>query len=124
MAGNITRAQVLETFSVFAVISLLMAIYSQRQVFTHMALVFLLVALFVGCLAEIVTFWWLKFSSILSSINSRLILFLIYYLILTPIALVYRLLNKDPLNPGVKHGSSFYADRGHTYSKTDLDKMW
>ncbi|NVN99747.1 MAG: hypothetical protein HXX17_10510 [Geobacteraceae bacterium] len=124
LLGKTSRVQVLETFSVFAAVSLLLAISSCRQVFALLAFALLLVALFIKPLEAVITRWWLKFSELLSGINNRVILTLIFYLILTPLALLYRLFNKDLLNLDGRRLLSFYVDRNYTYSKPDLEKMW
>ncbi|NVN99752.1 MAG: hypothetical protein HXX17_10535 [Geobacteraceae bacterium] len=124
MLKNTTRVQVLETFAVLAAISLLAAIFYHRQGFILVALALLLVVLFIKHLAEGITNWWLKFSALVSGINNRVILALLFYLILTPIALIYRLFNKDALNLDRSESQTYYFDRYHTYSKNDLEKMW
>jgi hypothetical protein len=122
--GQPSRTVVLETFAVFAVVSLLAGIFWQRAVFVRLALIVLLVALLVKPLAVVVTRAWLKFSTLLSGGSNRLILAVIFYFFLTPIALLYRLFKNNPLNLGAVHGESFYSVRNHTYCKSDLEKMW
>jgi saxitoxin biosynthesis operon SxtJ-like protein len=119
-----TRAQVLETFTVFAAVCQLAAIYSQRQIFSSLALALLAVALLIKPLAEAATMWWLKFSAILSAMNNRILLTLLFYLVLTPIAIIYRLFNKDTLRLDMSDSDSCYTERNHTYAKADLEKMW
>jgi len=114
----------METFAVISLFFLLLTVYSQRQIFTIIAIAFLSVALFIKPFARVLTIWWLKFSEVLSSFNNILILTALYYLVLTPTALLYRLFNKDPLNLDMKNASSFYSERNHTYNKSDLQKMW
>lgn len=121
---RISRVQVVETFAVFALVSLLPAVFSQRQKLTILTLALLFVALFMKPLAEVVAGWWLKLSRVLSDLNNRIILTIIFYLVLTPIARIYRLFNKDTLNLDRNEPGSFYAERNHTYDKSDLQKMW
>jgi len=118
------RARVLETFAVFAAAAQLAAILTQRRHFSFLALGLLFMALFMKRPAAEITFWWLRFSAILSGVTNRIILTLLFFLILTPIALVYRLFNKDPLNLERDDSGSFYSERNHTYLKNDLEKMW
>jgi saxitoxin biosynthesis operon SxtJ-like protein len=119
-----TRAQVLETFVIFAVVSLLAAILGHRELCFLLALALLFIVLFMKALAEVITRCWLKFSAMLSGISNRIILTLLFYLVLTPIALIYRLFNKDPLHLDTNSSGSFYVERNHSYSKADLGKMW
>ena len=41
--------------------------------------------------------WWMKLAHILGWINTRILLSLVFFLILLPVALILRLLGKDPM---------------------------
>lgn len=66
---------------------------------------------------------WLKLAGVMGKINSRIILSLIFFLFLTPIAFLYRLSGKT---------KSYYRQRGEStfnvlnkpYTKSDLENMW
>lgn len=122
--GRISRVEVLETFAAFAIVSLLAAVFLRRQELALLALALLAVALVVKPVAQVVTCWWFRFSALLSAISNRVILTLVFFLILTPIALLYRLFNKDPLHLKAGTADSFYTERNHTYSKVDMEKLW
>ncbi len=69
--------------------------------------------------------YWMKLAQILGTINSKILLTIIFYLFLTPLSFLYRLLNKDTLQ--LKKDSSkttYFITRNHTYTKADLEKMW
>jgi hypothetical protein len=119
-----SRVQSLETFALFAAVALIPVIFYQKHVFAVLALALLGVAIFLKSLAEVITGGWLRFSLILSGINNRIILTIIFYLLLTPIACMYRLFNKDPLGLSQKESGSNFCERNHTYTKADLEKMW
>lgn len=51
---------------------------------------------------------WMKFALILSWINTRLILIILFYLIFTPIGLVLRILGKDLLDRKINKISKSY----------------
>jgi energy-coupling factor transporter transmembrane protein EcfT len=115
----------LETLGVLAAFFLILNVISHRQSFVYAALGLLLVALFVKPLARIISRAWMKFAEVLGAFNSRLILTLVFYLFLTPLAMLYRLFNKNPMN--LKTGPeavSLYVVRDHVYSGDDFDKMW
>lgn len=89
------------------------------------------VALIVGVLAILSSFaakwieWaWLKLALGLGWINSRVLLSLIYFVFLLPIALVSRLFTKDPLFLKGKDAKSLYTTRDHLYKKEDLENIW
>lgn len=66
---------------------------------------------------------WYKLAEGLGWFNSRVLLSLVYYLIVTPIALLFRLFGNDPLLLKNKRGS-MYNFREHTYTKNDLENPW
>ncbi len=55
---------------------------------------------------------WMKFAFMLSWFNTRLILFIIFYLILAPIGLVMRLFKADPLDRKIaKEKDSYWREK-------------
>ena len=82
-----------------------------------------ILGLFSKTFAHWIDWAWGKFAMALGFVNSRILLSLVFYLILFPIAFLYRLTQKDTLqlkNPQ----DSVYKERNHTYQAEDLDKMW
>ena len=66
---------------------------------------------------------WLWIGEILGTINAAILLFLIYYLILTPIAFLSRVGSNDPLQLKAPSKSNFKEYR-HLYSANDLRNPW
>ena len=54
---------------------------------------------------------WMKFAFFLGHVNSRLILGLMYYGVLTPVGFVTRLAGRDPLNRRRKSAGSYWIPR-------------
>lgn len=74
--------------------------------------------------AELVTKAWLKLAEILGRINGSILLTLIFFIILTPIALLMRIFKgSDELNLK-KQSKTNYATRNHTYQGKDLKNIW
>jgi len=73
--------------------------------------------------ASILTFCWTKFLAALGYINSRLLLSIIFYVVLLPIALLARLFRKDSLQLKKKEGS-YFTERNHQYKSKDLENVW
>ncbi len=74
---------------------------------------------------KVVLSLWLKFSMVLGTINSTLILGIIYFCIITP----YTFLFKKKLGGNyIKHKPqqvrSLFKTRNHTVSKQDFEKSW
>jgi len=123
-AVTATRKKQLETMAVFALLALLFGTRLRSQLLVYLAMGFLVIALFVPPLARLITRIWLKFSIILGSLSNKVLLTIMFYLILTPLAFLYRLFNKDPLRLARKGSGSYYCERNQTYTRADLQKMW
>lgn len=67
---------------------------------------------------------WFKFAEALGWFNSRVLLSLVFYLILTPIAFAFRLAGNDPLQLKKRAEKSVFTDRNHTFTKKDLQNPW
>jgi hypothetical protein len=113
-----------ETISVLAFFSLAAGLWFQQPVFFSLALFFLFLGVFVKKAAVWLAWGWLQFAHFLGTINTKIILTLIFYLILTPIALLYRLFHGDFLKIKGKSPDSNWYHRDHTYDKSDLEKAW
>jgi Na+-translocating ferredoxin:NAD+ oxidoreductase RnfD subunit len=121
---NHLRIKTLETICVLALFSLVLFIVTQWTFFCYASLALLTTALFLKTAAEKISQGWLKFAGVLGSLNNKILLALLFYLLLTPIALLYRFFNKDPLKLDLKATGSYYSERDHTYDSDDLTKMW
>jgi hypothetical protein len=122
---KITRTQELETLGVLAAFFLILNVITHRPAFVYAGLAMLLIALFVKPFARNISRGWLKFAEVIGTFNSKVILSLVFYTFLTPIAFLYRIFTKDPLKlTREKNSASYYIERNHTYTSEDLDKMW
>ena len=82
-------------------------------------------SLFSEYLAEKIVWGWYKLAEGLGYVSSRILLSIIFFVMLTPLALLYRLTRKqDVLQLNRKQGGSYYTERKHLYVKKDLEKMW
>lgn len=76
-------------------------------------------------IAEKIVWGWYKLAEGLGYISSRILLSLVFFLFLTPLALLYRIFRKkDVLQLQKKTGSSYFTERRHLYVKKDLERMW
>jgi len=55
---------------------------------------------------------WMAMAAVIGAFNTRLILTLAYYLIVTPVGLVMRLVARDPLDRRLGTGESYWRKRG------------
>lgn len=55
---------------------------------------------------------WVKFAMAMAWVNTRLLLGLVFYLVITPIAVVFRIIGKDPLDRAIdKKAETYWKNR-------------
>ena len=57
-------------------------------------------------------------------VNSRILLTIVFYLILTPVALISRIFNKDKLKLKKQEGGTLFTTRNHLFTPKDLENPW
>lgn len=77
-------------------------------------------------IAKGITWLWYKLAMVLGYVNSRILLSLIFFIFLMPVAWLAKLFTKDSLQLKKKpeQGNSYYSDRNYEYSKKDLENVW
>lgn len=121
----VTRRQELETIAVLAVFLLVLAWTTHRAAYAVAALLFVAATLSLRPLAYCIARIWLGFAGWLAAVNSRIILTLLFFLVLTPVALLHRLCSKNPLIIRREdERTTYFFDREHTFNKSDLENMW
>lgn len=83
-----------------------------------------LICIFIPAAAKAIEWLWFKIALGLGWVNSRILLSIIYFAFLLPIAWLSRLFTKDPL--AVKRGtrSTLFVTRDHLYTGKDLENIW
>jgi hypothetical protein len=81
-------------------------------------------SIFIQAAAKAIEWAWLKLAMGLGWINSRILLSVIYFIFLLPIAWVSRLFTRDPLLLRNRNASSVFITRNHLYTKKDLENIW
>lgn len=94
-----------------------------KKIYLLIAMAFILIGIVSPFLSEKISWVWMKFAELLGGVMSKILLSLIYYVILVPIALVYRLTQKNHLFLKRKEGS-YYIDRNKKYDPKDIENIW
>ena len=125
MTQTPSREKTLETLGILALASLAAGLSFRLAPLQYGAAVLLLVGIFLKRPAALIASAWLKFGHLLGTINARILLTLAFYLVLTPLAVIYRLFHRDVLQigPGRK-SSSLWHERNHAYAARDFENMW
>jgi hypothetical protein len=91
---------------------------------TKVALAVGVISIFIPAAARGIEWGWLKLAQGLGWVNSRILLSIIYFLFLMPLAWVSRLFTKDPLALKKNKTSSLFVTRDHLYTGKDLENIW
>ena len=83
-----------------------------------------LVSIFIPIVGDFIVKIWFKIAEGLGWFNSRVILTVLFYVFLWPIATLYRLSTKNPMNVKRPDTNTVYAERNHTYTPKDLEQIW
>ena len=117
------KNKVLETHLVIVTALVIIFLLKEKMVFIYLAAGVGIIGILIIPIAKLITKGWFGLAEILSKITSSLIMTIVFYLILVPIATIYKLSNKrmlDLKNPG----SSMWHQRDHHYQKKDLENAW
>ena len=87
------------------------------------AIVIALIGLLSPWLAAKIEWLWIKLAWILGYVNGKILLTLVFFLVLTPVAWLSKISgNKNfMLN---RRTDSYFTTRDHKYVKEDLEEMW
>lgn len=81
-------------------------------------------SIFIPAAARAIEWIWFKIALALGWVNSRILLSIIYFVFLMPIAWLSKLFTKDPLALKKNKRSSLFVTRDHLYTGKDLENIW
>ncbi len=120
---KIDKIKTLETSLVLTSGFLVLFVIFGHSWFLYSALTFGLIGIFIKPLARYVAVVWFKLADILNFVVSKIILGTLFFVLLLPISILYRLSNKDKLQIK-RSGNSNWTVRNHNYSSKDLINIW
>ena len=89
----------------------------------YLAMIVSILGLLSNAMAKKISFVWLKLASLLNLIMPNIILSIIFFLILTPIALLSRMFKKNQLR--LKNSNkSLFIQKDSTFQKEHFEKPW
>lgn len=102
---------------------LLISVLFSNEVIRYVALATGLIALIIPAAGHLIVWGWYRLALILSRVVNPVVLGMLFYLFITPIALLFRLFGNDPMRLKDNRGS-MYEQREHTYTAQDLKNPW
>jgi len=113
-----------ETLNVCSFFLLVLFLITKKPVFLYISFGLIGVSIFIKPLGRLIAASWLKFSYLIGTVNSRVLLTLFFFLFLTPLALIRRLSRQNLLQ--LKKGSddSYWKRVEGDFHKDSLEKTW
>lgn len=93
-------------------------------ILSKIAVVIGAIAIFIPPAARAIEWVWFKIALGLGWVNSRILLSIIYFVFLMPIAWLSRLFTKDPLALKKDKRPTLFVTRDHLYTGKDLENIW
>ncbi|MBF0456801.1 MAG: hypothetical protein HQK99_02780 [Nitrospirae bacterium] len=90
-----------------------------------MAFVLMVLNVFVEPVARTVAGAWMKFAEVIGQVNSKVLLSMAFYLVLTPLSVLYRIFNKELVwHFKAKGRKTVFDDVKEPYSKKTFERQW
>jgi len=123
LANKISLSQCKDSGLALTLISLLLALVSSPKYFLPIGIGVLVVTMTAPALFKPFARVWFGLSHVLGTVVSRILLTLLFYILVTPVGFVRRLLGKDSmqLKSWKKGKTSVFHNRGHLFKRQDLD---
>ena len=117
------RSKVIETTLILSIALTLIACFLKLKILFIASSILIVINFMAYKLSFSITQYWFNFAQVLGELMSRLILLLCFYLILTPVSLIYRIFNEDALD--LQSGKdSYFHNREETFDKTYFERIW
>lgn len=81
------------------------------------------IGIFVKPLAKILAMAWLKLGDVLGFVISKIVLGIMFFFFLVPIALLHNIFNKNSMRLK-NNNTSLWINRNHRYQSNDLKNIW
>jgi hypothetical protein len=113
-----------ETVLVITVGLLVLYVVFKNRVFLYCALGIGLAGVFSFYLSEKIHWLWDRLSLLLAAVSNRILLGIVFFLVLTPMALIRRLGKRGGLRRFERGAASNFVRREHVFEKKDLENTW
>jgi len=117
------RLKVLETCLVLATGFLLLFLVTGKAWLIYVAFGVGITGIFFKALAGWLTVLWFKIGELLGFVVPKLVLGLIFFVVLLPVSLLYRMFNKDKLRIR-RSAATNWVERNKTYTSADFENVW
>ena len=124
--GRITKDQSRDTGMAMVLLLLLLAVSPKRHGYLIAAILLHVVNMIVPQIFRPIAVVWLGFSNLLGEVLPKVLLSIVFFLVVTPIGILRRLIGKDALKLRIFKGSqdSVMLERNHLFIGRDLERPY
>ncbi len=117
-----TRDQAKDTGMAMTLICILIGYLGHKQYCIVCAIVLLLVTMTVPTMFRPAAKLWFGLSQMLGAVMSKILLSILFFLIVTPVGMIRRMLGKDSLQlkKWKKDSASVFRERNHRFAASDI----
>jgi hypothetical protein len=121
--SNISKHQAKDTGMAIVLILLLLGFFLNDSLYFKLSVIFLLVNMIYPLIYKPMAIIWLGFSFLLGTVVSKILLSLVFFIVVLPVALIRRLMGIDSLKiqKFKKSSQSVFENRDITYSGKDIE---
>jgi len=118
------KSHPIESVATITLLIILFSHYLAMERMIYLAMVLLLLGLASKKVAKVIAMLWNYLVSFIGKVSSTVILVAIYYLVMTPIALIYRLFHGNNLssNLGSVSADGYWLKLDRVYNERDLKR--
>ena len=100
-------------FGLFLILSLWPVLNdnSINFLFLSISAVFLILTIFKANILDFLNNYWIKLGELLGKVIAPIIMFLVFFVIVTPLSLLTKLLKKDLLNMRINDSKTYWANK-------------
>ncbi|HPR32099.1 MAG TPA: SxtJ family membrane protein [Prolixibacteraceae bacterium] len=117
------REKELEALLVIATGFLVFYILREKEWMLYVSMAIGITGIFFRPLANLLARVWYKLGDWFGWVVSKVVLSLLFFLFLVPLALLYRMFHHDSLRLK-KRPESMWLERNHVYTASDLTNIW
>lgn len=123
---EVNKEKARDTGMAMVLILLLLELFIQNGIYYKIAIPVLIINMTVPQLYYPLAYLWFGFAHIIGTIVSKIILFVVFLVIVLPMAILRRIMGKDSLllKKWKKSNESVLKVRNHLYVPSDIDKPY
>ena len=113
----------LGTILIFVMVLIIFYLNYKNVKLLYAALILGAIAILIPAISRKIHDLWMKFAELLGFVMNKVILGIVFFIFLVPVAFLSRMFRKNQLK-NKKDAVSYFSDRNFTYTKKSLEQLW